>query len=75
MHLVSAGPPHLNLSQSAPVTAQNTANTNTAASSTLSINRVSYSAPTQGLALLKLSTLFLGVYSYANKNLFFKCDF
>lgn len=75
MHLVSAGSPHLNISQSAPVTAQNTANTNTATSSTLSINRVSYSAPTQGLAWLELSSLFLGVYIYANKNLFFTYDF
>lgn len=75
MHLVSAGSPHLNISQSAPVTAQSTANTNTATSSTLSINRVSYSTPTQGLALLKLSTLFLGIYIYVNQNLFLTCDF
>lgn len=75
MHLVSAGSPHLNISQSAPITAHSTANTNTATSSTLSINRVSYSAPTQGLALLKLSTLFLGVYIYVSQNLFLTCDF
>lgn len=75
MHLVSAGSPHLSISQSAPVTAQSTANANTATSSTLSINRVPYSAPTQGLALLKLSTLCFGIYVYVNKNLFFTYDF
>uniref|UniRef100_H3CXJ7 Snf2-related CREBBP activator protein n=1 Tax=Tetraodon nigroviridis TaxID=99883 RepID=H3CXJ7_TETNG len=59
MHLVSAGSSHLSISQSAPVTAQTTANINAAASSTLSINRVPYSAPTQGLVFLN----FLGTYT------------
>ncbi|XP_056890866.1 helicase SRCAP isoform X2 [Takifugu flavidus] len=47
MHLVSAGSPHLNISQSAPVTAQNTAIATTVTSSTLSVNRVAYTAHTQ----------------------------
>lgn len=67
MHLVSAGSSHLSISQSAPVTAQTTANINAAASSTLSINRVPYSAPTQGLVFLN----FLGTYTDVNKNSFF----
>lgn len=64
MHLVSAGSPHLNISQSAPVTAQNTAIATTATSSTLSVNRVAYSAHTQGLGLFAIAFLFVISFSF-----------
>lgn len=64
MHLVSTGSPHLNISQSAPVTAQSTAIATTATSSTLSVNRVAYSTHTQGSGLFAIAFLFVISFSF-----------